>query len=99
MTQQESAMAWASLAVRMRWQLPLTGAALADGTIDLVRAKIIAEATAVLSDDAAQQVEERVLAAAGEQTYGQLRASVHRAVIAADPEVCRAATQGGRAPR
>jgi len=83
---QQGAEGWASLAVRMRWQLPSTGAALADGTIDLTRAKIIAEATSVLPDDVAQQVEDRVLPAAGEQTYGQLRSSVQRAVIAADPE-------------
>ncbi|HEY2079514.1 MAG TPA: DUF222 domain-containing protein [Streptosporangiaceae bacterium] len=83
---QQGAQAWASLAVRMRWQLPGTGAALADGTIDLTRAKIIAEATAVLPDEVAQQVEDRVLPAAGEQTCGQLRSSAQRAVIAADPE-------------
>ena len=83
---QQGAMAWASLAVRLRWQLRHTGAALADGAIDLTRAKIIAEATAVLSDQAAQQVEDQVLAAADGQTYGQLRTSVHRAVIAADPD-------------
>jgi Domain of unknown function (DUF222) len=83
---QQGAEGWASLAVRMRWQLPATGAALADGTIDLTRAKIIAEATSVLPDDVAQQVESRVLPAAGEQTCGQLRSSAQRAVIAADPE-------------
>ncbi len=83
---QQAAMAWASLGVRLRWQLPGTGAALADGAIDLTRVKIIAEATAGLSDEAARQVEQQVLAAAGQQTYGQLRASVLRAVITADPE-------------
>jgi hypothetical protein len=83
---QQGAQAWASLAVRMRWQLPGTGAALADGTIDLTRAKIIAEATSVLPDELAQRVESQVLPAAGDQTYGQLRASAYRAVIAADPE-------------
>src|SRR6266702_3889721 len=49
------------------------------------RARLIAEATGRLSDEAARAVEERVLPAAGEQTTGMLRAALRRAVIAADP--------------
>ncbi len=49
------------------------------------RARLIAEHTAVLDDDAARAVEERVLPRAGEQTTGQLRAALRRAVIAVDP--------------
>ena len=62
------------------------GAALSAGQIDLARARIIAEATAVLSDDAARAAEAQVLPAAGGQTYGQLRAAAARAVILADPQ-------------
>src|SRR5215472_15994946 len=81
-----TAMDWTGLATRLSWQLPATGAALGGGQIDLGRARIIAEATAPLSDETVRSVEERVLAAASKQTTGQLRAAVRRAVIAADPD-------------
>src|SRR6185437_11613050 len=81
-----AAMAWASLAVTLRWRLHATWAALNAGTIDLYRARLIAEATSPLDDDTARQVEAMVLPGAGGQTSGQLRAALRRAVIAADPE-------------
>ena len=80
-----SAIAWAGLAVTLCWRLPETGAALAAGAIDLSRARVIAEATAVLDEGAARAVEARVLPGAGRQTTAQLRARLRRAVIAADP--------------
>jgi hypothetical protein len=83
---QPTALDWTSLGIRLCDQLTGTGAALADGEIDLSRARLIAEATAALSDEAARAVEDRVLSAAGDQTTAQLRASLRRAVIAADPD-------------
>ena len=80
------ASAWTALGCQLRWTLPATGAALAAGTIDLLRARIIAEATAVLSGEHAARLEARVLPRAGDQTTGQLRAAVRRAVLAVDPE-------------
>ena len=80
-----SAAAWADLAVDLGWRLAATGAALAAGTIDLQRARLIAEATAVLDDGAARAVQAAVLPAAGKQTTGMLRAALRRAVILADP--------------
>jgi Domain of unknown function (DUF222) len=77
---------WTNLAVDLRWRLAATGLALREGVIDLARAKAIADATAPLDDDKARAVEARVLPRAGEQTTGQLRASLRRAVIIADPE-------------
>ena len=77
---------WTNLAVDLQWRLPATGQALRDGTIDLARAKAIAEATAALDDAKARAVEDRVLPRAGDQTTSQLRASLRRAVITADPE-------------
>jgi Domain of unknown function (DUF222) len=77
---------WADLAVTLGWRLRGTGAALAGGHVDLYRARIIADATACLPDEAAQVVEGKVLPGAGDLAYGQLRAVVRRAVIAADPE-------------
>ncbi|MGH3409111.1 MAG: hypothetical protein ACRDRJ_42425, partial [Streptosporangiaceae bacterium] len=81
-----AAMAWASLAVTLRWRLAVTLAALSAGIIDLYRARLIAEATGPLDDDTARTVESSVLPKAGQQTSGQLRVALRRAVIAADPE-------------
>jgi hypothetical protein len=76
---------WMDLAVSMTRRLPATVAALRAGRIDLARAKLIETFTAGLGDDLAGQVEQRVLGRAEHQTTGQLRASLQRAVIAADP--------------
>ena len=81
-----AAMAWTSLGVTLRWRLAATWAALSAGTIDLYRARLIAEATGPLDDDTARAVESAVLPKAGGQTSGQLRVALRRAVIAADPE-------------
>jgi hypothetical protein len=78
--------AWTGLAVALRWRLPRTAAALAEGRIDTYRARILAEAVIPLSDDAARAVEDRVIPRAGDLTYSQMHAAVRRAVIAADPE-------------
>jgi hypothetical protein len=76
---------WSDLAVDLAWRLAATWAALAAGVIDLHRARLIAEATRMLSDAAARAVEEKVLPAAGGMTTGALRAALRRAVITADP--------------
>ena len=89
--------AWAQLAVTLQWRLPATAAALATGAIDLYRAKVIAEATTALSQEAARAVEAKILPAAGDMTYAQLRAAVRRAVIAADPEGGEQAARSGNA--
>jgi Domain of unknown function (DUF222) len=80
-----AAAGWADLAVTLAWRLPATGKALAAGAIDLARARVIAEATAVLGQDAARAVEAQVVPEAGRQTTAQLRVRLRRAVIAADP--------------
>ena len=77
---------WTNLAVDLQWRLAATGQALRDGTIDLARAKAIAEATGPLDDAKARAVEDKVLPRAGDQTTSQLRASLRRAVITADPD-------------
>jgi Domain of unknown function (DUF222) len=76
----------AELAVTLRWRLPATGQALAEGRIDLYRARLIADATSVLSEEAARGVEAKVLPEAGGQVAGDLRARLRRAVITADPD-------------
>jgi hypothetical protein len=70
-------------------KLPMTAAALEAGVIDPVRARIIADATRVLTDEHAALVEELILPNAGQQTSGQLRAALARAILAADPEAAR----------
>ena len=76
---------WTNTAITLSWRLPDTLDALRGGTIDLSRARLIAESTSLLNDDAAQAVEDRVLPSAGQQTLGQLRAALRRAVISVDP--------------
>ncbi len=78
--------AWTGLSVALRWRLPRTAAALAAGQIDLLRARILAEAVVPLTDTAARAVEDAVLPRAADLTYTQLSAAVRRAVIAADPQ-------------
>ena len=58
------------LAVTLGWRLAATGEALESGVIDLPRARLIAEATGALSDEAARAVEERVLPGAGKRPLG-----------------------------
>ncbi len=82
---QYAATGWADLAVDLTWRLAATGAVLAAGKIDLSRARLIAEATAMLSDEAARAVQEKVLPAAADMTTGALRAALRRAVMATDP--------------
>jgi hypothetical protein len=76
---------WMDLAVSLSRRLPATLAALGEGKIDLNRAKLIDQFTSSLDVDLARAVERRVLARAEHQTSGQLRASLQRAVLAADP--------------
>jgi hypothetical protein len=74
------------LALDLEIRLPGTARALHEGIIDPPKARLIVEATRILSDEHARQVETSILPAAGGQTTGQLRAAVARAVLAVDPE-------------
>jgi hypothetical protein len=77
---------WADLAITLSWRLPATGAALEAGRIDLDRARKIAEATSVLSEELARVVEAKVLPRAGRQTVAELVKRLRHAVIAVDPD-------------
>ncbi|HEY5987778.1 MAG TPA: DUF222 domain-containing protein, partial [Streptosporangiaceae bacterium] len=66
-------------------RLPLTAAALASGTIDRGRARVIADELGCLDPAHAVVVEAQLIGRAGRQTTGQLRAAARRAVLAADP--------------
>ena len=81
-----SAQSLAHLAVTLTWRLADTGAALASGRVDLTRARLIADYTSVLSEDKARLVEAKVLPAAPQMTYAQLRQRLTVLVIAVDPK-------------
>jgi hypothetical protein len=63
------------LALDLALRLPATDRAHREGIIDYPKTRLIADLTRVLSDEHARQVEDKVLAAAGQQTTGQLRAA------------------------
>jgi Domain of unknown function (DUF222) len=73
------------LAIELTTRLPGTLTALNDGRLDLSKARIIAELTRVLSPEHAAAVEAQILPQAANQTPGQLRAAVRRAVLQIDP--------------
>ena len=85
-----SAEAYLDFAVELATKLPKTMAALEAGQIDIIRVRIIAEATHVLSNEHTAAVEDLIFPRAGQQTSGQLRAALARAVLAADPGAARA---------
>jgi hypothetical protein len=67
-------------------RLPATRAMLAAGLIDVRRAGVIAEQTAVLPAGLAVAVQDAVLPKAAEMTSGQLAAACQKAVRACDPQ-------------
>jgi hypothetical protein len=89
-----------SLAMDLASRLPATARAQHEGLIDQRKARLIAEATRILSDAHAGEVEARVLPRAAGQTLSQLRAAVARAVLAVDPEAAaRRREEAQRDPR
>jgi hypothetical protein len=88
------------LSLDLATRLPATARALHEGIISYPKAQLIADLTRVLSGDDARAVEARILPTAGQQTTGQLRAAVSRAVLAADPEAAaRRREEAQRDPR
>src|SRR5450631_1414384 len=88
------------LALDLAIRLPGTAQALRAGIIDYPRARMIAEATRILSADDARRVEALILAKAGQQTSGQLRAALARVILEIDPEAAqRRREQAQRDPR
>jgi hypothetical protein len=70
-------------------RLKLTAAALDTGVISLSKARIIAEATAVLSDKRAAAAEALIARRLAGKTHGQIAAMIGRAVVEVDPEGAR----------
>jgi hypothetical protein len=95
-----TASTYSDLALDLATRLPATFRALHDGVIDHLKARVIAEATRVLTDEQAREVEARIFPRAGQQTSGQLRAAVARAVQAVDPEAAaKRRTEAQKDPR
>jgi hypothetical protein len=65
--------------------LPLTFAALANGQIDMPKALVLLTGLAAQEPGPARTIEAEVIDRAAAQTTGQLRASLNRALLAADP--------------
>jgi hypothetical protein len=80
-----SAQRQVGLALALRYRLRATLAALLDGRIDMIRPRIIAEATDDLSAADAAAVEASVLPRAGKQTYVALGLAIGKAVVQVDP--------------
>jgi hypothetical protein len=77
-------------------RLPPVAAALSAGQIDWAKACLLAGELAVLTDEQALDIATRLLRHAGDQTTGQLRAALARAILAADPHAAERRKQEGR---
>jgi hypothetical protein len=75
-----------ALAWTLEMRLPLTAAAVDAGILNLGKARMIADETAVLSDEDAGKAEELVAGQWTGKTWSQIRAKIARAVVNADPE-------------
>lgn len=78
------------VAVELAERLPVTAAALAAGDIDLPKARAVVDAATPLDAPTAAAIEVAVLPAAAEQTVGQLRSKLSRAVLRAGPAAAAA---------
>jgi hypothetical protein len=70
----------------MAHELPATGTALAAGRIDWPRALVLINGLAGQDPPFARRIEDLLIGRAPQQTTGQLRAALNRALLAADPE-------------
>jgi hypothetical protein len=77
-------------------RLPCVATALETGHIDWPKACILVDELAVLSDEQACAVAALLLGRAGDQTTGQLRTAVARAVLAADPDAAERRRKASR---
>jgi hypothetical protein len=93
------AQSWLSLAETVTARLAGTLAALKSGEIDLYRTRRIAEATDVLSDEAAACVEAELMPRVGEWSPRQLGYQLRKAVDRADPAAADARVVARRESR
>ena len=74
------------LALDTRQRLPRVWEALAQGEIDVQKARVIANATCHLNEDVARSVAYQIVAEAPRLTTGQLRSAITKLCLEADPE-------------
>jgi hypothetical protein len=86
-------------AARLDGPLRATRDLLQTGRIDVSRARLIVDRCAVLSDEHATLVQERVLGKAPGQTWAQLDAALRRAILAVDPDGAAERHQAARKAR
>jgi len=77
-------------------RLPCTFAALAEGRLHPVHARIIEDETSILGDQDTAAADEELAVKAGSLTFGQLRALAHRLVLKLDPEAARKRKEAAR---
>jgi hypothetical protein len=94
-----SAKARLGRSLQLQQVLPETRALWEQGRLDERRVAAICDTTHYLSTENARAVQQRVLQRAPEQTVGQLKAALKRAVIAADPEGAAERHQAARRDR
>jgi hypothetical protein len=83
------------LAAHLDTHLPGTNAALCDGTVTLGKARIIANATALLDPAEARAAEQEVLDRAARLTSGGLRPAIARAAVMVAPEKAKKRRETG----
>lgn len=88
-----------SLGVAIVERLPEVHRALAAGSIDLPKARVICDGVAVLESAAAERVVAAVIGDAPGLTTGQLRSRLRRLAIAVDPEAAQKRHDQGLAER
>nr|QEO73991.1 hypothetical protein [uncultured bacterium] len=80
-------------------RLPATLQALQEGKIDEYKARRMVDATEILTDDQATQVENQLIPHAEDWTPQQLNSRLRRAVIRADPDAAAKRAEAKRAAR
>lgn len=88
-----------ALAVELVAELPATLAAVADGSIDIARARTIADRTRLLPSVDRHRVEAAILPLAQNRTPGQFNPMIDRRVIAIDPAAAHKRTITARRER
>lgn len=90
---------WLELAENLPTRLPRTFQALREGKLDEYKAKRVVEATKVLSDELAAQVERDLIPQADQWSPRQLNDRLRRAVIRADPHAAARRAEAKQASR
>ncbi|HEV2932250.1 MAG TPA: DUF222 domain-containing protein, partial [Streptosporangiaceae bacterium] len=92
----QSAAGQVAYAQAVAGRLPRTFAALAEGRLYPVHARIIEDETSVLSPEDAARADEELAEKAGSMTFGRLRSYAHRLILKLDPDAARKRKEAAR---